>query len=317
MTTRGTMMLRGIDISNWQRGFDLAGAKPGFAIMKATEGVAFTDRSCESFVQSAITAGIPWGFYHFARSNGAATEATYFYDQTKGYVGKGIPVLDFETSNSNEWLERFCKTYYDLSGIYPWVYMSSDYVNNRGYGTAWVKEHCGLWLAGYPKRSTTYPSDATCPYRHAGWTLAAWQFTDRLSIGGMSVDGDLFYGDNTAWNRYAGVATGNAASDDVDSDSDSGSDSGDTVHTLEPLEVWKVARQVTNGVYGTGDSRKAALGSNYDIVQGAVNTLINGSDKTLAQIVLTGAMGDGQTRKYILGGRYAAVQAQVNKLSRR
>lgn len=71
-----------------------------------------------------------------------------------------------------------------------------------------------------------------------------------------------------------------------------------------------------DGEFGNGAARKDALGSNYDTVQGAVNMLVNGTDKALAQIVLTGAMGNGQTRKDILGSRYSAVQAQVNKLVR-
>lgn len=293
-------MLKGIDISCWDKGFDLANANPGFVIVKATEGLTFVDKCCDGFVQSAVRLGIPFGYYHFARSNDAAKEATYFYDQTKGYTGKGIPVLDFEVLNSNSWLETWCKTYHRLSGVYPWVYMNSDYINNRGYGTDWVKSHCGLWLAGYPKAYTGYPSDPNCPYKHSGWTLAAWQFTSSLSMGGMEVDGDFFYGDTSAWGLYAGKTSSSG-----DSDSDT---------KLSALEVWQYARRVLDGEFGNGATRKNELGSNYDTVQGAVNMLVNGTDKALAQIVLTGAMGNGQTRKNILGSRYNAVQAQVNKI---
>lgn len=307
-------MLKGIDISNWQKGFSLANAKPGFVIVKATEGINFTDKCCDGFVQNAIKLGIPFGYYHFARSNDAAREAAYFYNQTKGYTGKGVPVLDFEVLNSNSWLETWCKTYHQLSGVYPWVYMNSDYVNNRGYGTDWVKSHCGLWLAGYPKAYTAYPNDSTCPYKYAGWTLAAWQFTSSLSMGGMSVDGDFFYGDTTAWCKYAGSGTNGSNDSGSDSGSDSGDDSGNTVYDLEPLQVWQYARRVLDGEFGNGTARRAALGSNYDTVQNAVNMLVNGTDKALARIVLTGAMGNGQTRKDILGSRYAKVQAQVNRL---
>lgn len=299
-------MLKGIDICNWQKGFSLSATKPDFVIVKATEGLGFVDRCCDGFVQEAIKLGIPWGFYHFARSNDAAKEATHFYYQTKNYVGKGIPVLDFEVLNSNSWLETWCKTYYQLSGIYPWVYMNSDYVNNRGYGTDWVKQHCGLWLAGYPKAYTSYPSDSTCPYKHAGWMLAAWQFTSSLAMGGMSVDGNFFYGGTSAWGLYAGKTSSSGDSGAANSSASSAK--------LSALEVWQYARRVLDGEFGNGAARKDALGSNYDTVQGAVNMLVNGTDKALAQIVLTGAMGNGQTRKDILGSRYSAVQAQVNKL---
>lgn len=198
----------------------------------------------------------------------------------------------------------WCKTFYQLSGIKPWFYTYDDYINNQGYGTPWVKANCGLWLAGYPKTYTSYPSP-NCPYKHNGWTLAAWQFTSSLSMDGMKIDGDFFYGDVTAWELYAGKTSSN---------DDSGVASSSASAKLSALEVWQHARRVLNGEFGNGAARKDALGSNYDTVQSAVNMLINGTDKALAQIVLTGAMGNGQTRKDILGSRYSAVQARVNKL---
>lgn len=291
-------MLHGIDISNWQKGFNLADTMPDFVIVKATEGINFVDAYCDGFVQDAIRLNIPWGFYHFARSNDPAAEATYFFNQTRGYVGKGIPILDFEVPNSNEWLETWCKTYYQLSGIYPWVYINADYITNRGYGTDWVKQHCGLWLAGYPQNYAWYPDNTTCPYKHEGWLLAAWQFTSSLSMGGMRVDGDFFYGDTHAWNKYAGINnTPIEQSDDI-----------------SDIEIWQLARRVINGEFGNGQDRKDALGSNYDAVQTTVNALLQASDTFLAQAVIKGSMGNGQTRKDILGNRYNAVQAQVNDL---
>lgn len=295
-------MLKGIDISNWQRGLSLVSAKPGFCIVKATEGTNFTDKSCDSFVQACIRLGIPFGYYHFANgSNNAAQQARFFRNQTKGYEGKGIPVLDFEYAYNNSWIDEFVKEYHAITGVFPWVYMSSDYVNNRGYGSEYVKKNCGLWLAGYPKRSTTYPANLTCPYAHKGWTLAAWQFTDRLSLGGMSVDGDVFYGDTSAWKLYAtgGTATESAVpNDSVPADGDK----------------WRLARQALNGVFGDGDARKAALGDRYDEVQACVNALVNESDSRLATRVVAGQLGNGDDRKYVLGGRYNAVQKAVNKM---
>lgn len=293
-------MLTGIDISNWQRGFNVTVTKPGFVILKATEGTNFTDKSCDGFVQQAIKAGIPFGFYHFANgSNNAAQQARFFRNQTKGYERKGIPILDFEYAYSNSWIDEFVKEYHAITGVFPWVYMNSDYVNNKGYGSDYVKKNCGLWLAGYPSRMTTYPAGKECPYKHPGWTLAAWQFTDNLSIGGMNVDGDIFYGDASAWNKYAnpGGSTGGAVSG-------GSAPSGDK---------WRLARQVINGVFGDGDTRKTKLGSRYSEVQECVNALINESDSRLATRVIAGQLGNGDDRKYILGGRYTAVQKQVNK----
>ena len=288
------MVLKGIDISNYQRGFSLSSTKPGFVIVKATEGLDFVDRCCDGFVQDAIRFGIPFGYYHFARSNDAAKEATYFYNQTKNYVGKGIPILDFEVPNSNLWLETWCKTFYQLSGVKPWVYMNSDYINNRGYGTTWVKSNCGLWLAGYPRAYTSYP-DASCPYKYAGWTLAAWQFTSSLAMGGMNVDGDFFYGDRKAWNAYAG--------------SSNSSGSGNSSDSLVSGSALDLATDVIKGKYGTGQARRNALGSRYDDVQAKVNDLYAKADK-----VIKGRYGNGQARRTALGSEYDIVQYIVNNM---
>lgn len=300
-------MLTGIDISNWQRGFSVTNTQPGFVIMKATEGTNFTDKSCDGFVQQAVAAGIPFGFYHFANgSNNAAQQARFFRNQTKGYEGKGIPILDFEYTYSNSWIDEFVKEYHAITGVFPWVYMNSDFVNNRRYGSDYVKQNCGLWLAGYPSRMATYPAGKECPYKHPGWTLAAWQFTDNLSIGGMHVDGDIFYGDKSAWNKYANP------SGSTGSDVSGGSVTNQTAKVSG--SDYELARRVINGEFGNGSARKNALGDRYSAVQAAVNLLLSGSDTQLAKEVIAGKLGNGQTRKNILGSRYAAVQKKVNQL---
>ena len=276
-------VLKGIDISNHQKGFSLSATNPDFVIVKATEGLGFVDKYCDGFVQDALRLNIPFGYYHFAHSNDPAKEATYFYDNTKNYVGKGIPILDFEVPNPNSWIEVWCKTFYQLSGIKPWFYTYDDYINHQGYGTPWVKANCGLWLAGYPRAYTGYPGP-DCPYRHAGWTLAAWQFTGSLAMGGMSVDGDFFYGDRTAWDKYVGSGQDNAS-------------------------VLDLASATIKGEYGIGAARRATLGSRYDEVQAKVNDLYAKANK-----VIKGSYGNGTNRRNALGDEYDIVQYIVNNM---
>ena len=288
-------VLKGIDISNHQKGFNLRATKPDFVIVKATEGLGFVDKYCDGFVQDAIRLNIPFGYYHFARSNDPAKEATYFYENTKNYVGKGIPILDFEVPNPNSWLETWCKTFYGLSRIKPWFYTYDDYINNQGYGTPWIKANCGLWLAGYPRAYTSYPSP-DCPYRHDGWTLAAWQFTGSLAMGGMSVDGDFFYGDRKAWNAYVGS---------FDSTSTDNSSDG----MVPSPTLLELATNVIKGKYGNGADRRAALGSRYDEVQAKVNDLYAKANK-----VIKGSYGNGTDRRNALGDEYDIVQYIVNNM---
>ena len=63
-------MLKFIDISNWQAGFDPATAPVDGVICKATEGLNYVDPKCDGFIQKADGAGKLWGFYHFAGSGG-------------------------------------------------------------------------------------------------------------------------------------------------------------------------------------------------------------------------------------------------------
>ena len=295
-------MLYGIDISNHQKGLQLSTSAADLYVMKATEGTNYVDKYCDPWVQWCITNGVPWGFYHFMRPNGGVAEAEFFYRNTRDYFTHGVPILDFEdTRLSTADAESFVWRIHELSGVWPLVYASYDFINNRGYfANSWVKSKCGLWLAGYPSRRTGWPSDATCPYPHAGWTLAMWQFTNCLSYDGTSVDGDVFYGDEEAWGKYA-MGDNQTATSTPEPSAPSG-------------DKWHLARQVLNGVFGNGSDREQALGSRYQEVQDCVNALVCESDYQLATRAIAGELGNGDDRKYVLGGRYNAVQLQVNKM---
>ena len=295
-------MLNGIDISSWQNGLQLSTSDADFYVMKATEGTGYVDRCCDPWVQWCIDNGKPWGFYHFMRNNGGVAEAEFFYTNTRNYFTHGVPILDFEDSSlSTEDGEEFIWRLHELTNVWPLLYANSDFINNRGYfAHSWVKDKCGLWLAGYPSRRTGWPSDATCPYAHDGWTLAMWQFTNSLSFSGMSVDGDVFYGDEEAWGKYA-MGDNQAATSTPEPSAPSG-------------DKWHLARQALNGVFGNGSDREQALGSRYQEVQDCVNALVGESDYQLATRVIAGELGNGDDRKYVLGGRYNAVQQQVNSM---
>ena len=48
------MALNGIDISNYQRGLDLAQVPCDFVICKATEGTTIVHNTCDPWIQQAI-----------------------------------------------------------------------------------------------------------------------------------------------------------------------------------------------------------------------------------------------------------------------
>ena len=298
-----TMSMKFIDISNWQAGLNVASVVKngglGAVIVKATEGVGFVDKSCDGFVQQCISNGIRFGFYHFARNNDAAAEAEFFRKNTTGYEGKGIPVLDWEDGQSIAWVNKFVERYHELTGVWPWVYGNAWRFNQ---GT--VNTNCGRWVAGYPSNGITdinYGLNNDCAYKVNNGLVCAWQFSSSVRISGYSgnLDGDVFYGDAAAWDKYAG---GSPAS---------GGSGGST--TTPSGSVLSLAVVVMQGKYGNGTARKQALGSRYDEVQDFINHISTASAQTLAQEVLAGKYGNGDTRKTVLGSRYNEVQAIVNQ----
>lgn len=295
------MVMRGIDISNWQSGLNIYNVKQSidFCIVKATEGLGYVDPSCDGFVQQCIDTGLCWGFYHFARENDPETEARFFYENCKNYFGHGIPVLDYETDNTNDaqWCERFCSTLHDLSGIWCMVYMSASYLPR--FEGSWITGKCGLWLAGYPYPATSWTDDPM-PYGSYPWEFAAiWQFTSSLQLQGYigHLDGNIAYMDETAWDKYAQSTSAPNVQpvlniDDLIIEILEGKWGNDETrrNRLEQAgydadfiqekinELYDIANEVIEGKWGNGWNREQALkgaGYNYEIVQGIVNAIMN------------------------------------------
>lgn len=84
--------------------------------------------------------------------------------------------------------------------------------------------------------------------------------------------------------------------------------------------VEQLAIEVIQGMHGSGEDRKKALGSQYDAVQKRVNELANKekpvppskSIDTLVKETLAGVHGNGEARKRSLGSNYDAVMNKIN-----
>lgn len=89
--------------------------------------------------------------------------------------------------------------------------------------------------------------------------------------------------------------------------------SGKSIDTL--------ANEVIQGMHGSGDDRKKALGSMYNAVQKRVNEILANKGATvklsvnqMAKNVIAGKYGTGEARKKALGANYNTVQAEVNRI---
>lgn len=300
------MSVKFIDISNWQRGIDVMSVVRNggltAVIVKATEGKGYVDPSCDGFVSTLRANGVRFGFYHFAGTGDAVAEADFFRRNTTGYEKAGIPVLDWEGNQDVAWVNSFVERYHALTGVWPWVYGNAWRFNQ---GT--VNTNCGRWIAGYPANGITdinYGLNNDMPYAVNNGLVCAWQFSSSVRIAGYgaNLDGDVFYGDAAAWDKYAGGSPSSGGSAQPSEPSGS-APSGSTL---------ELAVGVMRGRYGNGDARKSALGSRYDEVQGFINHVSSASAQTLADEVWQGKYGNGDIRKAVLGSRYGEVMAIVN-----
>ena len=206
-------MLKGIDISNYQRGIDLSKINCDFVIVKATEGKSLVDKSCDSFFQQALKLGKKLGVYHLCNNsdNTPELEANFFIENTRGYIGKAIPILDWEDNVKSDvawalkWLQLVEKAY----GCKPLIYMSESTVNSYDWSSV-ANANYGLWVAKYRDKSADYNYDMSMAGKNPAvnyWKFyALWQWTDVGRLDGYNgpIDCDVFYGDNNAWDKYIG-----------------------------------------------------------------------------------------------------------------
>lgn len=208
------MSMRGIDISHWQDGIDLAGVPCDFVIIKATQGTSFVDNCCDKFYQEAKKLGKKLGVYHFAdgKSTGKQ-EADHFIKNVKGYIGEAILVLDWEANALDRgvsYAKEFLDRVYEKTGVRPLIYMSKSVCREYNWASV-VNGNYGLWMAQYANKDVT-------GYQEKPWTdkkgmgafksAAIHQYTSTGRIGNYpgNLDLDIAYMDEKAWDKYAKVS---------------------------------------------------------------------------------------------------------------
>ncbi len=85
--------------------------------------------------------------------------------------------------------------------------------------------------------------------------------------------------------------------------------------SMEETNLYTLAIDVLNGLYGNGEERINRLGNVYDAVQSKVNEYYNDKDlfiSNVADMVLQGYYGNGEERINKLGCIYQEVQNEVN-----
>lgn len=299
------MAMNGIDISNWQKGIDLAAVPCDFVICKVTQGNGYTSPDCARQVEQAMSLGKKVGVYHYIGGQGAVAEMDFFIDSIKNWVGKAMLVLDWEQGENSAWgnlgyLEQCIKRVKERTGVPPVVYASASVFP---WGLC-KKHNCGAWVAQYANNNATGYQDA--PWNEGKYSCSMRQYSShgRLPGYGGNLDLNKFYGDAAAWDKYANPS--GAAQPQPDPQPQPTAPQGSTL---------ELADRLMRDEFGSGDARRAALGTRYDEVQDFINHIASASVDTLASEVMAGKYGNGDVRKRVLGSRYKAVQDKINGAS--
>lgn len=294
--------MNGIDISNWQRGINLATVPCDFVIAKATQGTGYVSPSFRDQIEQAMSLGKLVGAYHYLDGSGARQEAAHFVNVVKPYLGRAILAADWENGDNRAWgnegyLREFVQAVKEMSGVVPFIYASKSpfpwNLANEGY-PKWVAQYADMNPTGYQAN----------PWNEGAYQCEIRQYasTGRLNGYGGNLDLDKSYISREQWMAYASV-NGNASHAPNPTPTDS---------SIESMELMDLVAKVMRGEYGDGDTRKANLGNRWQEVQDVINHVQSAPLETLVAEVWADKYGAGSRREAILGNRYQEVRDAIN-----
>ena len=269
-------MLKGIDVSSWQKNIDWEKVKAdgiGFAILRCGYGQDIKSQDDNTFKRNAdecTRLGIPFGVYLYSyaiNTQSAESEADHVLRLIKGYKLDYPVFYDLEDEKttgkcSNKLIadmsEVFCKKIED-AGYKVGIYANLYWFNNKLTDTRF--NQWDRWVAQYNKE---------CQYK-GEYTM--WQYSSSGKVNGISGNVDMNY----CYVDYPSII------------------SGDTTEEIKPAKKSneELAQEVLDGKWGNGADRKAQLtkaGYDYDAVQKIVNQMVGGSKSE--DIVYTVKKGD-------------------------
>lgn len=209
------MSLNGFDVASYQAGMNVGEVAGDFVLVKATEGIDYTNPEFNGHAKQTLSAGKKLGVYHFIRNDSdIKQQADYFLTVVKPYIGKAMLVLDFENTTGStiqnqagvdlakQWLDYV----YQKTGVRAVLYTGLSCENALDWSSV-VKANYGLWIAQYNNYNVVngyQPRNLYGSLKH--WkTAVMFQYTStgRLLGWNGNLDFDVFYGDKIAWDKYA------------------------------------------------------------------------------------------------------------------
>lgn len=300
--------LRGIDISNWQKGINLDAVPADFVIIKVSEGNYYVSPDWRRQYDQAVKGNKKVGLYHYSDGGDVVQEAEFFLKHAGDAINNSLLVLDWEAENNPSfgvndfnWCNHWCSYIRQKTGVSPILYISQS-VQSIFTSRYFSFEY---WIAQYANMSPTGYQDA--PWNEGAYPCLIRQYSSAGRLPGYegSLDLNKFYGSREDWDRRTKKKAPNSKPV-TDTSTKKPSPSGTTLELVV---------KVMKGEYGNGSDREKNLGNRYKEVQDFINHISTASTRTLADETKSGKYGNGDTRKIVLGDRYKAVQDQINQES--
>ena len=214
MPTVANADMRGVDVSNWQCNIDTGVLDADFVVTGVTWGTGGFDNTClrngvneaaNYQLERAMASGKSIGVYHYALGRDPVAEADFYVDHVSGYVGRAVLVLDWESIDNPRfgdgvWVDSWIRRVHDRTHVWPIVYVQASAL---GQLSAWVRKHCGVWVAQYASNMAT--GYQARPWKYGFYGEAMRQYTSNGYVSGYSgrLDLNYFRGERWQWDAYA------------------------------------------------------------------------------------------------------------------
>lgn len=206
--------MRGVDVSNWQCNIDTGTLDADFVVSGVTWGIGGFNNMClingvnqaaNYQLGRASASGKSIGVYHYAMGRDARAEADFFVDNVKGYVGRAVLALDWESQDNTQfgngvWIDAWVRRVYERTHVWPVIYLQASAL---GQLSGYVREHCGVWVAQYASNVVT--GWQSRPWNYGLYGEAMRQYTSNGYVNGYvgRLDLNYFRGERWQWDAYA------------------------------------------------------------------------------------------------------------------
>lgn len=206
--------MRGVDVSNWQCDIDTGALDADFVVAGATWGVGGLTNMCLTNgvnqaanyqLGRASASGKSIGVYHYAMGRDARAEADFFVNNVKGYVGRAVLALDWESQDNLQfgngaWIDAWVRRVYERTHVWPVIYLQASAL---GQLSGYVRQRCGVWVAQYASNIAT--GWQSRPWNYGLYGEAMRQYTSNGYVNGYAgrLDLNYFRGERWQWDAYA------------------------------------------------------------------------------------------------------------------